>query len=90
MKVKHIVWHILNPEEIDGWMLFLFFLKRFKRRTFQMKDRLKQRREQRRKAEEERRRKESEDRYSSASDGVSSGGSRPGTRDSQAVIKYFS
>ena len=52
-----------------------------------MKDRLKERREQRRKAEEERVRKESDDRYSIRSDSFSSGGSRPGTKDSQAVMK---
>ena len=54
-----------------------------------MKDRLKERREQRRKAEEERVRKESDDRYSIRSDSFSSGGSRPATRDSQAVTKIY-
>ena len=54
-----------------------------------MKDRLKERREQRRKAEEERMRKESDDRYSTRSDSLSSGGSRPATRDSQTVNNIY-
>ena len=56
-----------------------------------MKERLKERREQRHKAEGERLHQEREERFSTASDSYSSGssGSRPSTRDSQAVTSFL-